>query len=213
MRNQHQGGKIQVRIWSCGDRGVAATMPEGTTGGACVLRGRERAGQPPEVLPSLRGTQGPPPAGLPAQGPPSGPSKQTRPPLTDERGWGGGSARKGRLCRELCRNARPPPAPRGLRPPAPGPLYRARALSTQRLRPPLRALLSPPGCLSGLVPDDHRACHCHYHLLIRAELPGRQEWQAHVPGPAEEARPRPLLVAGHPLPFPSSSCRPPRLGH
>lgn len=75
--------------------------------------------------------------------------------------------------------------------------------------PPLRALVSPSGCLSGLVPDNHRARHCHYHLLIRAELQGRQEWQAHVPVPAEEARPRPLLVAGHPPSFPSSSCCPP----
>lgn len=46
-----------------------------------VLGGRKRAGQPPESLPSLRRTRGP----------------AVR---------GGGSARKGRLSRELCRNAR-----------------------------------------------------------------------------------------------------------
>lgn len=145
-----------------------------------VLGGRERAGKPPESLPSLRRTQGP----------------AVR---------GGGSTRKGRLSGELCRNARRLPQCVGSSNPA-----RARPSACP---PPLRALVSPSGCLSGLVPDNHRARHCHYHLLIRAELQGRQEWQAHVPVPAEEARPRPLLVAGHPLPFPSSSCRPPRLGH
>lgn len=184
-------------------------MSEGTTGGACVLGGRERAGQPPESLPSLRGTRRPPSAGRPARGPPSGPSKQTRPPLTDGRGWGGGSARKGRLCggavqkcpaasRRASALARLPPAPPTQHEPSP----------PSACPPPASSHVSPR-CLSGLVPDDHRARHCHYHLLIRAELPGRQEWQAHVPVPAEEPRPRPFLVAGHPPPFPSSSCRPP----
>lgn len=111
---------------------------------------------------------------------------------------------------ELCRNARPPPAGRQLWPACPRPLLPSISPLRPAPPPPLPASSHvSPRCLSGLVPDDHRARHCHYHLLIRAELPGRQEWQAHVPVPAEEARPQPLLVAGHPPPFPSSSCRPP----
>lgn len=137
--------------------------------------------------------------GRPAPGKPAQPAADTGAGCP-----GRGQRQEGPAVQGAVQKCPPPPAVCRLLEPGTSP--------AQRLPPPLRALVSPSGCLSGLVPDNHRARHCHYHLLIRAELQGRQEWQAHVPVPAEEARPRPLLVAGHPLPFPSSSCRPPDSG-